>query len=1180
LRQSRKGEPSGSGLRWRDSVLILAVIAALAAAVFAQSARAANPDAASAQLLERAAQNYRQEHYAAARRDYERATQVDPGSIRAWRGLGWSLWRLGERERAAEVWSELLKVAPDDADAQLGLAQVYESREAWDDAIDVYSRMLQRDPRRVAAYVGRARVYQHFELYAQAESDLRGALALAPADFDAQFLLALLCKSTDRGDEARAIFARLARQPVESRYWRPMADVLLELDRPEEALRYYRLNLPKNPDNRGTVLGMARAEARLGEYRTGVDRLQRYVLRHDDDDGMRQELARLALSSGDYGRALKHVKVLAERHPEDMAWQVKYARTLRDAGRAEEAVQVAQRVLQDEPENTGALELLLHVAMLDGTREQVMERLEALTAAEPTVRRLVRLGNAYIRAGDEYANARRMGAAEAARGRAVEVFRQARELDPLDADAALGAATALRLAGDPAGAYALAAQLLEEHPNVERARREMYESSMERGDYRTAEELLRDWLQEQPNSLRLRQDLDLVRFRRGDRDAAIADVKQLLGEPLKRGVPVLLYHGISEASPADDTMPLRNFRDQMRALKQEGYVSIDVHRLLAFYEKGEKLPKKPVLITFDDARSDSFRYADPVLREFGFRAVMFTPTAEVGRHGEYNATWSTIRKMVRTGRWDIQCHSHAGHAPIALDADGKPGVFLANRAWLAAEERLETHEEFVARLESDYRVCAETLAREVPGVKLVGFAYPFGEYGQKALSNEPGAAPVNTELVRRHYRIGFVQDPAFETTRMSEATALERFEVPWDFTGKELVHQIRSLNAYAATQLLLADLYSWDGQYAQAQRTLDAVARAGLTDDAALLTRRGRVVMWQGNFAEARSFLVTAAELQAGNVVARQGVVELDRQTRPRLSMEGESESDNRDRGSFSLGPEQRLHFTDRLAFAAGYRYQRYGDEKFEAREIDPAATGRVALRAAGHQVEGELAYRWNWRTALALSAGVAQFEDESSATMFDPSSSFTLAALRLDAPIGEAVDVGLRGQHGYVPAAGAILDHLVATTLEGKVQARPLRNTLLGVTYTDLRYDDGNARRKAEASAMQRLVQEPELKVGYRFRYDDADRVNPFFYTPDHYTGHDAVIAAGVDAFGSSHFGAEAAVGRGQEGADAAQTEASFTANARFELGQRLSVYLNGGQSQAARFRSIEIMGGLSLMF
>src|SRR4029077_19919018 len=116
----------------------------------------------------------------------------------------------------------------------------------------------------------------------------------------------------------------------------------------------------------------------------------------------------------------------------------------------------------------------------------------------------------------------------------------------------------------------------------------------------------------------------------------------------------------------------RNFKDKMKALKAEGYTSIDMPQLMAFYKNGARLPPKPVLITFDDARNDSFRYADPVLKQYGFRAVMFTPTAEVGRHGDYNATWSVIRKMYRTGRWDIQCHSHAAHVPVAVDASGRP----------------------------------------------------------------------------------------------------------------------------------------------------------------------------------------------------------------------------------------------------------------------------------------------------------------------------------------------------------------------------------------------------------------------------------------------------------------------------------------------------------------------------
>ena len=79
-------------------------------------------------------------------------------------------------------------------------------------------------------------------------------------------------------------------------------------------------------------------------------------------------------------------------------------------------------------------------------------------------------------------------------------------------------------------------------------------------------------------------------------------------------MPVLLYHGI--VKQADGTnVTWQNFIDQMEALKRAGYQTINTEQLLGFL-KGEDIHiEKPIMITFDDARKDSYYYSDFVLKE-------------------------------------------------------------------------------------------------------------------------------------------------------------------------------------------------------------------------------------------------------------------------------------------------------------------------------------------------------------------------------------------------------------------------------------------------------------------------------------------------------------------------------------------------------------------------------------
>jgi peptidoglycan/xylan/chitin deacetylase (PgdA/CDA1 family) len=97
-----------------------------------------------------------------------------------------------------------------------------------------------------------------------------------------------------------------------------------------------------------------------------------------------------------------------------------------------------------------------------------------------------------------------------------------------------------------------------------------------------------------------------------------------LGQPL----PVLMYHHISP-KPGLVTCSPENFRAQMRWLAKNGWKTLSTATFAAALASG-KIPKKSVLITFDDGYLDNWIYAHPVLQEFGLQATIFLITGWIG----------------------------------------------------------------------------------------------------------------------------------------------------------------------------------------------------------------------------------------------------------------------------------------------------------------------------------------------------------------------------------------------------------------------------------------------------------------------------------------------------------------------------------------------------------------------
>ncbi len=262
---------------------------------------------------------------------------------------------------------------------------------------------------------------------------------------------------------------------------------------------------------------------------------------------------------------------------------------------------------------------------------------------------------------------------------------------------------------------------------------------------------------------------------------------------MSESVPVLLYHGIVQ-NPDRFSVTSALFKEQMYALKQAGYQTISIEDFIAFHRGEKKLPKRSFLLTFDDGRRDSYEGADPVLEALGFKAVMFVTAAEAVPDpkwlSNYYLSLKDVKKMIASGRWEIGSHAvqkEGGFVPIS---ETEQGNFLSNKSWLADEQRLETDEEYLARLSYELAESKSGLENEYH-VNVDAFAYPFGDYGQQTV-NRPEAVADISNIIGAKYRVAFRQvwqhDGMFTLNYADDdRLRLKRLETPTDWTGAELL---------------------------------------------------------------------------------------------------------------------------------------------------------------------------------------------------------------------------------------------------------------------------------------------------------------------------------------------------------------------------------------------------------
>ncbi len=217
---------------------------------------------------------------------------------------------------------------------------------------------------------------------------------------------------------------------------------------------------------------------------------------------------------------------------------------------------------------------------------------------------------------------------------------------------------------------------------------------------------------------------------------AAADARQWRAFPSFRGtVPVLTYHGINDSNDGLSVRP-QAFAGQLLALKTAGFHPITLSQYVSFVHGDRRgLPSRPILLTFDDGRLDTYRAADRILRKYRFPATMFTFAAWPTMNPGFDLTWDELRRMVQSGIWSVQEHGGHGHEYVVINASGGEGGVYAFRQYIASRTgqggHLESFPSFRRRVKSSILWGAHQFATRIPGFRPLAFAVPEGNYGQQ-----------------------------------------------------------------------------------------------------------------------------------------------------------------------------------------------------------------------------------------------------------------------------------------------------------------------------------------------------------------------------------------------------------------------------------------------------------------
>ena len=238
-------------------------------------------------------------------------------------------------------------------------------------------------------------------------------------------------------------------------------------------------------------------------------------------------------------------------------------------------------------------------------------------------------------------------------------------------------------------------------------------------------------------------------------------------------VPILMYHHLSEDVTNSEMVSPEQFEAQIRALSEAGYTGVSFDELQAYVLRGEPLPEKPVVITFDDGYESNYTLAYPILQKYGMKAAIFAIGVSFGKD-HYKDTDHAITphfgaaeaaEMAASGLVSIQSHTYDMHQWPPYESGS------------AVRENIlplpgESEEAYVQALTEDF-TRSRALLEDATGLPVDVLAYPAGQYSTLAqvtlqslgvhvtLSTNPGVNTVVKGLPQTLYamlRFGITED--------------------------------------------------------------------------------------------------------------------------------------------------------------------------------------------------------------------------------------------------------------------------------------------------------------------------------------------------------------------------------------------------------------------------------------
>lgn len=270
------------------------------------------------------------------------------------------------------------------------------------------------------------------------------------------------------------------------------------------------------------------------------------------------------------------------------------------------------------------------------------------------------------------------------------------------------------------------------------------------------------------------------------------NIEEISTNSNEKGFITLSYFGV-DRDGSDTLVSTKDLENQIKSLKDNGYVTITQEDILNYYNKGKKLPEKSLFLLFEDGRRDTAIFAQKILEKYNYKGTILTYADKFEKEDPKFLMPKDLLKLKNSTYWELGTN---GYRLEFINVFDREENFLGELTSIEFSELqdtidrdynhylmdyirdedsvpLESYDEMKARILNDYKKLSEIYNNDLGGVPEL-YAIMHSNTGQFGTNNR--VSDVNEEWINKLFAMNFNREGFSLNTKESFICDLTRLQ--------------------------------------------------------------------------------------------------------------------------------------------------------------------------------------------------------------------------------------------------------------------------------------------------------------------------------------------------------------------------------------------------------------------